>query len=147
MPCLGIHKLVWPTNKAPMGCVTDFYAPIWVIRFCVAYHYTIIFTEKMVLITDGQRMLWSQKVGNAFPSDVDVFLLVLWFSITHTQTHTHKDIQYTLWASRLTHPYKYIFTSPAMCSQLLYLLRWMYNSLLSKIYFPQCLLFSKIIHL
>ena len=79
----------------------------------------------MVLITDGQRMLWSQKVGNAFPSDVDVFLLVLWFSITHTQTHTHKDIQYTLWASRLTHPYKYIFTSPAMCSQQLPLLHYM----------------------
>ena len=66
---------------------------------------------------------------------------------THTNTHTHKDIQYTLWASRLTHPYKYIFTSPAMCSQLLSLLHWMYNSLLSKFYFPQCLLFSKIIHL
>ena len=72
-----------------------------------------------------------------------------WYSnlVPHTQTHTHKDIHYTLWASRLTRPYKYIFTSPAMCSQLLSLLHWMYNSLLSKFSFPQCLLFSKIIHL
>ena len=34
-----------------------------------------------------------------------------------------------------------------MCSQQLSLLRWMNNSLISKIYYPQCLFFSKIIHL
>ena len=34
-----------------------------------------------------------------------------------------------------------------MCSQQLSLLHWMNNSLISKIYFPQCLFFSKIIHL
>ena len=48
------------------------------------------------------------------------FLLVHWFDITHTQTHTVHS-----WARRLTHPYKYIFTPPIMCSQQLPLLHWM----------------------
>ena len=43
-----------------------------------------------------------------------VFLLVLWFDITHRQIHKHT--QHTQGGSRLTHPYKYIFTPP-MCSQ------------------------------
>ena len=72
-----------------------------------------------------------------------------WHSyISHTQTHT-----YTQWyttnsgASRLTQPYKYTFTAPVMCSQQPSLLRCMNKSQISKIYFPQCLFFSKIIHL
>ena len=36
------------------------------------------------------------------------FLLVLWFSITHMQTHTHTHTLHS-GASRLTHLYKYIF--------------------------------------
>ena len=74
-----------------------------------------------------------------------MFLLAIWFNITHTNTdkhththththtyththththiHTHKDIQYTLWASRLTQLYKYICHPPVMCSQQLPLLR------------------------
>ena len=43
----------------------------------------------------------------------EVFLLVLWFDIIHT----NKDIQHTQSAKRLTHPYEYILTPPAMCSQ------------------------------
>ena len=35
---------------------------------------------------------------------------------THTHTHTCKDTQYTHGASRLTHPHKYIFIQPAICS-------------------------------
>ena len=70
------------------------------------------------------------------------FLLVLWFDITQTQTHTEHP-----GASRLVHPYKYIFTPLVMRSQQPSSLHWMNNSLISKIYFPQCLLFSKIIHL
>ena len=70
---------------------------------------------------------------------------LIWYhknTYTQTQRHTvHSG------ASRLTHPYKYIFTPPFMCSQQLSLLHWMSNSLISKIYFPQCLFFSKIIHL
>ena len=45
------------------------------------------------------------------------FLLVIWFDITNTQTHKAH-----LGASRLTHPYKYIFTPPVLCSQQLPLL-------------------------
>ena len=62
MPCLVTKKIVWPTNKALLGCVTDLYAPIWVMGFCVLYHQTIIFTGKMVFIIDGQHILWSQEV-------------------------------------------------------------------------------------
>ena len=65
-----------------------------------------------------------------------------WYSdlIKHTHTHTHTHTAHsTPEVSRLTHPYKYISTSPVMCSQQL--------RLISKIYFPQCLFFSKIIHL
>ena len=68
--------------------------------------------------------------------------------ITHTHTHTHTHTQsYTAHsgASALTHPYKYKFTPSVMCSQQWSLLHWMNNSLISKIYFPQCLFFSKII--
>ena len=43
--------------------------------------------------------------------------------------------------------YIYIFTPNFMCSQQLSFLYWMKNSLMSLIYFPQCLFFSKIIHL
>ena len=71
-----------------------------------------------------------------------------WYSdlISQTQTHTQTHTAYS-GASRLTHPYKYIFSPTVMCSQQPSLLHWMNNSLISKIYFPQCLFFSKIIHL
>ena len=51
------------------------------------------------------------------------FLQVLWFNLTqtHMQTHTDKDTAHS-GASRLTHPYKYIFTPPVICSQQLSLL-------------------------
>ena len=49
--------------------------------------------------------------------------------------------------NRLTHAYKYIFTSPVMCLQQLCVLHWMNNLLISKIYFPQWLCYWKIIHL
>ena len=67
-----------------------------------------------------------------------------WYAdlISHTQTGTTH-----LGASRPTHSCKYIFTPTVTCSQQLSLLHWMNNSLTSKIHFPQCLFFSKIIHL
>ena len=49
-------------------------------------------------------------------------------------------------ANRLTRPYKHIFTTPVMCWEKLSLLRWMNNSLISKIYFPLCLFCAKPIH-
>ena len=68
--------------------------------------------------------------------------------ISHTHTHIYTQ-RHTAHpgASRLTHRYKYIFTPTVMCSQQLSLLHWMKKSLVSKIFFPQCLFFSKIIHL
>ena len=63
-----------------------------------------------------------------------LWLEYFWSDITHMQTHTtHSE------SNRLTQPYKYILTPPAMCSQQLSVLHWMNNSLISKIYFPQCL--------
>ena len=45
-------------------------------------------------------------------------LAALWFDITHKNTHTHTHTQTShSGASRLTHPYKYMFTLPAMCPQ------------------------------
>ena len=70
-----------------------------------------------------------------------IWCVVLWFLITNTNTHSKFRGQ------RLTHPYKYILTPPAICSQQLFALYWTNNSLTSKIYFPQYLFFSKITHL
>ena len=68
-----------------------------------------------------------------------VFLLLLWFDFTHSQT----KIQHTQgqWDK-----YKYMLTHPVMCSQQLSVLRWMNNSLMSKMSL-RCLCFSKITHL
>ena len=56
---------------------------------------------------------------------------VIWYH-THKQRHTaHSG------ANRLTYPYKYILISPFMCSQLLSVLHWINNLLISKIYFTE----------
>ena len=74
--------------------------------------------------------------------------LIWYHTQTHTHTHTHTQRHNTLRGQCTdTHQHKYIFTPPVMCSQQLSLLHWMNNSLISKIYFPQCLFFSKIIDL
>ena len=59
--------------------------------------------------------------------------------------HTHKDTQHTR-ASRLTHPYKYIFAPFVICLQQPTLLHLMDNLMISK-YFPGCYFFLIIIHL
>ena len=73
---------------------------------------------------------------------------IMWFFtgtlIRHHKTNTHTAHS---GASRLTQPDKYIFAPPVICSQRLPLLHEINNSLISKIYFLQCLFFSKIIHL
>ena len=51
-----------PPTRQPWEFVTDFYAPICVMGFCVLYHQTIIFIGGIVFISDGQYALWSQKV-------------------------------------------------------------------------------------
>ena len=51
----------------------------WNFECTLQYHKTKIFMEKMVLISDGQRMLWSQKVwGNAFSNDLKI--QIYWLS-------------------------------------------------------------------
>ena len=80
----------------------------------------------------------------------DTWCGFFWYSnlISHTQTQSHKQIHTAhSGARRLTHPHKYIFTPPTICSQQLSLLHWMDNALISKNYFPRCLFFSRIIHL
>ena len=73
--------------------------------------------------------------------------LIWYHTYTHTKTHITRRHTSHSGASTLTHPYKYIFIPTAISSQQLSLLHWMKNSLISKIYFPQCLSFSKTIHL
>ena len=76
--------------------------------------------------------------------------LIWYHTYKHTHTHTHTHIQRHIehvGASRLTHPYKYIFTPLGIFSQQLSLLHWIDNSLISKNHFPRCLFFSRIIHL
>ena len=53
----GCKKCSMIHQQGSLGGVTDFYAAIWVMGFCVLYRQTIIFTGKMVFISDGQRML------------------------------------------------------------------------------------------
>ena len=67
-----------------------------------------------------------------------------WYSdlILHTHTHTHTNTcRAHSGASRLTHPCKYKFTPPVMCSSYLYYIKWN-HSLISKIYFPVSFLFK-----
>ena len=79
----------------------------------------LCFMQQGIKSTDVWHIMW--------------FLLVLWFDITYTETHTQRQATQS-WTNRLTHPYKYeqhlLF---AHSSSLLY---WMNNSLISSIYFP-----------
>ena len=52
------YKKIWPTNG---GFVTDFYVPILVMGFREIQHQTIIFTAKMVFMSDEHCVLWSQQ--------------------------------------------------------------------------------------
>ena len=54
-------------------------------------------------------------------SDTCGLLLIHWFAIPHTYTQRHTAHSGT---DRLTHPYKYILTPPAMCLQQLSALRF-----------------------
>ena len=137
--------------KTPLHCLPPdtsdvlFYLMIWIYTCQTLY----LSTRKTLMC------VLCNKVSSLLRSDTLWFFTgtLIWYHTytqtnthTHTHTHTHKDTKHTR-ASRLTHPYKYIFISPAMCSQQLSLLHWMNNSLIPKIYFLQCLFFSKIIHL
>ena len=60
-------------------------------------HLAVCFIHKGIKFTKGlKRMTW--------------FLLVLWFDITHRQTHTGHTR-----TNRLTHKYKYMTTPPVFC--------------------------------
>ena len=75
--------------------------------------------------------------------------ILIWYhthTYTHTHTHTHKYTQQT--QGRIDwHPYKYILPTPVMFSQQPFVLHWMNNSLISKVYFSQILFFLKITQL
>ena len=66
------------------------------------------------------------------------------FDIAYTNTLTQRQAHTAdSGVNTLTHPYKCILTPPVICSQQLSVLHGMNNSLISKIYFPQCHFFSK----
>ena len=48
-------NMITPHQQGSLGGVTD-------LGLCVLSHQTIIFTGKMVFLSDVQHMLWSQKV-------------------------------------------------------------------------------------
>ena len=78
---------------------------IYTCRALVSYCQTnldVCFMQQGVKFTEVWHKMW--------------FLLVLWFCY-----HTHKNAAHS-WVIRLTHPYKYVFTPPVMCSQQLPLL-------------------------
>ena len=61
-------------------------------------HLAVCFIQKGIKFTKGlKRMTW--------------FLLVLWFDITHRQTHTGHTR-----TNRQTHTYKYMTTPPVFCT-------------------------------
>ena len=64
----------------------------------------------------------------------NVFLLVLWFDITHTYKNTGNTQGLKDWL-----PYKYILTLPITYAQQLGVLDWMNNSLSPKIYLTEFL--------
>ena len=75
----------------------------------------------------------------------EVWHIICFFPGTLVWYHTDTDTKTThSGANKLTHPCKYILTSPVMCSQQLFVLHWMNNSLISKICFPQCFCFLKV---
>ena len=91
------------------------------------------------------RCVLGNKLSNLLRSDTwGGFLLVLSFDITQTHKQGHTPLSGT---NRMAHPYKYILTPSVISSQQLCVLYWMNNSLISKIYFLQCLCFLKITHL
>ena len=53
----GYKKITMTHQQGTLGSVAIFYAPIWVMGFCVLYHQTIIFTWEMVFIIDGRMLL------------------------------------------------------------------------------------------
>ena len=64
---------------------------------------------------------------------------LIWY---HTHKHTHKDTQHTQGPVHIP-----IQTNICTSCYQLSLFHWMKNSVISKIYFPQCLFCSRIIHL
>ena len=142
--CPQIYSPPTPTPTA-LSVLLFYWLNGWSFTY---WYYGSIRVERCYLSTRSTLMcvLCNDKASSLLSTEVSQIMLffagtLIWYH-THTQTHTaHSG------ASRLTHPYKYIFTSPVMCSQQPSLLPWMNNSLISKIYLPQCFFFSKIIHL
>ena len=141
-----------PSLSPPTLTPTAFSLAVWVVTphlMCYLLN-NIMDLHKLsldTLVPEGPWCVFYATGCQVYWDLTHIFLLVLWLDITHTNTDTHTKTHSTLRASRFTHPYKYIFTPPVMCSQQLSSLHWMDNSLISKNHFPWCLFFSTIIHL
>ena len=138
LPCC-LQSVCTPTDQS---VVFFLWLNRWLRHICVLFYSMIswmytcralgpwcIFMQQAVKFTEVWHMMF--------------FLFVLWYDITHAYTHIHTQ-RHTAHpgASRLTHPYKYIFIPTVMCSQQLSLLHWMKKSLVSKIFLPQSFLFK-----
>ena len=162
-PILWIHLSVLPTHPfsnfvqppiphpfLPPPTPTPYYSSCCLVslgEWVIAPHLILlndIMDVHMSSLRTLMRVLRNQA-SNLLKSNAWCgFLLVLWFDVTYKNTHIKKHTAHS-GASRLTRPY--IFTPTLMCSQQLALLHWMNNLLMSKLHFPQCRFFSKMIHL
>ena len=153
-----ISNFVHPPPSFPVASNphphSSFCCLVSLAEWVIAPHLMCYFTFLMILwnlhIMSGLGTLVSERPWCVFYATKHQ----VYWGLTHCRysdltSHKHIHTRHTVHsgASRLTHPYKYIFTPPATCSQQLPLLHWMNNSPIPKIYFPQCLFFSKIIHL
>ena len=117
------HTYTHPATPNPTPSLLSVVLFLWLNRWSRHIWCAIVLNDNIDLHMSSlstRRTLmcvFCNNVSSLLSSDILWFLLVLWFDITYTQTHTtHPGV------SRLSHPYKYIFTPPVMCSQQLPLL-------------------------
>ena len=113
-------------------------------HFLVTYnpHFSVLFVVLLLWLNGWSHHIWYTALLN---DNMDLMMLRLgtivrpwcvlcarglthdlvfdWYPdlMSHTRTHAHTHTLHS-WVSRLTHPYKYIFTPPVICSQQLPLL-------------------------
>ena len=105
-------------------------------------HFQILFTPNPHLLLTLPLTVSFMHQGVKYWSLVDMTWLFANTLIRyHTQTHEPHSKLSVDWltqvVSRLTYPYKYILTPPAMYSQHLSVLHWMNNFLMSKLHFTE----------
>ena len=82
---LVTKKIIWPTKKAALGVVTDFYVPIWVIGFCVPT-YNIHGREWWLSAMNNKCFEIKKFVRNAFSSNLETQISRFFPSVNSKET-------------------------------------------------------------